>query len=235
MSEERANFSFGVNFQNSVLSLMLEDLDFADKALKYVPEDRLYSDAHKFLFTEIKKKWDKAGTVPSLIELEDKLKYIERHKRRMYKAFIEKIYETKIGDIDFIKDKLTEYARKSVFIKIFQDGQVLWNSKRHDDAYAYVLEGINDLYGISFNDDIALDIADFEDVRQRYLQKSLTHNNRIPTNIEQLDETLNGGLEKGELGVLLGEAKSGKSAGLVHMGCAALLNQGGRVAHFCFF
>jgi len=227
-----AEFTFGAAFQDSMLSLMISDLNFTHRAVQYVPEERLYSEQHKFLFNAIKNKFKKDGTAPSFIEIEDLIKFEERHTRRMLKSFAEKIYDTKVKDDSFIKESLTDYSRKNAFIDIFQSGQTLWNAREHDKAYAYLMEGINDLYGISFNDDVAIDIEEFEDYRIRYIQKSLLHNNRIPTGIPQVDELLNGGLEKGELGILLGGPKSGKSIGLIHMGCAALLAREGRVAHF---
>jgi len=186
-----------------------------------------------FLFKVIKEKFEKDGTVPSFVEVENAIKYMERHKRRMLKAFSSKIYDVKVSDESFIKESLTDYARKNSFIQIFQDGQTFWNAREHDKAYAYVMEGINNLYGISFNDDVAIGIEEFEDVRQRYIQKSLLRNNQVKTGIDQLDnEILNGGLEKGELAILLAEPKKGKSIGLIHMGVAALMTHTGRVAHF---
>jgi len=215
-----------------MLSLMITDLNFTNKVLKFVPEERLYSEAHKFLFKEIKIKFEKEGMIPSFVEIEDKIKFTERHKRRMLKNFSSNIYNLKVCDSEFIKEALTKYARKNAFIEIFQSGQVFWNARRHDEAYSFVMEGINDLYGISFKDDMSIGIEDFEDIRQRYVKKTLMESHRMPTGIDALDEILNGGLEKGELGILLAEPKKGKSIGLIHMGCATLLSGEGRVSHF---
>ena len=227
-----SEFAFDKGFQDEMLTLMIKDLSFTDKVVKYIPQERLYSDAHKFLFGEIKKKYEESGSVPSYIEIEDRLKHTERAKRRMFKNFSKDIYEGGIADGDFIKDKLTHYAKRSAFVELFQDSQVLYNAKKYEDAFALTMEGMGELYGISFSDDIAIDAGDFEGVRQRYIKSSLLVGNRVPTGIQVLDNILNGGLEKGELGILLAEAKRGKSIGLVHMGCVALMRGAGRVAHF---
>lgn len=225
-------FAFDKAFQNEMFSLMIRDLSFTDKVLKFIPEERLYSDAHKFLFKEIKKKYEKTGTIPSYVEIEDNLKFADKSKRRIYKNFCKDIYESGVADEDFIKASLTNFAKKSAFVEIFQNGQVLYNAKKFEDAFSITMEGINELYGISFNDDVAIDASEFEEVRQRYIKSSLLGGRRIPTGIEDLDNALNGGLEKGELGILLAEAKRGKSIGLIHMGCACLMRRSGRVAHF---
>jgi hypothetical protein len=215
-----------------MLALMLIDLSFCDKALKFVPEDRLHSEAHKWFFTFIGKKFDSTGVIPTMVEVEDKIKFMDRAKRRLFTAFAQRIFDIKVRDPDYIKDELTAYSRKSLFVGVFEEAQVRWNSKNHDDAYSFVMDGINSLYGISFRDELAVDVGEFETVRQRYLYAREKALKKVPTNIAQMDEILGGGLEKGELGILLAEPKKGKSIGLIHMGSAALQMRMGHVAHF---
>ena len=229
---EKTDFSFGAQFQECMFALMLRDLNFCEKAIKYVPEERLYSEAHTYMFEEIRKKMEIDGTSPSYIEFEDRLKYVERHKQRIFKTFINQIFDTNPIDPDFIKDNLTNYARKNVFVEVFQDAQTLWNTKKHDDAYQFTMEGMNALYGVSFKDDIAISISDFEEVRQRYLQQCLLRSRYIPTSIGPLDNVLSGGLEKGQLGIALAEAKKGKSIFLINIAAACLMMRFGRVAYF---
>ena len=140
MPKTRAEFTFGSAFQENVLALMLSDLNFTHRAIQHVPEERLYSEAHKFLFNAIKEKFEKDGTSPSFVQIEDMIKYAERHKRRMLKAFASKIYDLKVSDAGFIKDSLTDYARKTSFIQIFQDGQAFWNAREHDKVFKVVEE-----------------------------------------------------------------------------------------------
>jgi replicative DNA helicase len=226
------DFSFGQAFQSEMLALMLKDVGFALKVFRYIPAERLFSDNEKYLFERIKAKLDVSGTTPSYIEIEDHLKTVERHKRKVFQKFVEQTFDRKIPDPDFIKEKLTDYAKRNVFIDVFQTAQTFWNSKETDKAYQYTLEGINDLYGVNFKDDASIPIEKFEEHRQILMQKALLSSRKIPTMISPLDDTLRGGLEKGELGVILALPKKGKSIGLTHMGCAALMMRSGRVAHF---
>jgi len=232
MAKGFAEFSFGPEFQQEMLALMLQDANVAWKAIKHIPKERLYSDAHQYLFDRIKQRVERDNTLPTFVEIEDHLKTVEKHRRRMLKHFCKRIFDTTVKSSDFIKDKLTEYAKKNAFIETFQSAQTLYNSKKHQDAYDYVLNGIGDLYGISFKEDAGISINDFEDVRQLYVRSGAAAGNRIPTMIGPLDEILRGGLEKGELGIILAEPKKGKSIGLIHMGTAALKTLRGRVAHF---
>jgi len=225
-------FSFGVEFQEQMLAFMIEDSSFAQKVSESIPEERLYSEAHKYLFGLIKEKLKEEAESLTYVEVEDKLKKVERHKRRMLKTFCKKIFKTRAENPDFLKEKLTEYAKKNAFIDVFMTAQTFWNSKEHDNAYTYTMEGINQLYAINFQDDAIIPIQDFEERRRLYVAESLTSAKRMPTNIVGLDEVLRGGLEKGELGIALAEPKKGKSICLTHMGCAAIATRSGRVAHF---
>lgn len=227
-------FGFSSDFQEKMLALMLTDLTFAVKVTNYISEERLYSDGHKYLFNQIKQKVERSIEAPSMIEIEENLRKIERHKRRILKTFCTKVFGMKLSssEIEFIKTKMTEYSKKSVFVDVFQAAQTYWNSKNHEEAFRVTMEGMNDLYAVDFKDDSDLDISDFEEARQIYLFKAGTKRRHIPTQIDLLDEILRGGLERGEMGILLAQAKKGKSIGLVHMGAACLMMRFGRVAHF---
>jgi replicative DNA helicase len=227
-----AEFSFGPAFQEEMLALMIKDLSLAVKAVKHIPKERLYSEAHQYLFDRIAYRVGESGMTPTAVEIEDHLKTVEKHRRRMLKTFCDRIFAMEVKSEQFIKDKLTDYAKRSAFIDIFQGAQTLYNTKMQTEAYEHVMKGIGELYTINFKEDAAITIGQFEEIRQIYLHSMATSTRRIPTNIEPLDEILRGGLEKGELGILVAEPKKGKSIGLVHMGSAALMMRRGRVAHF---
>jgi KaiC/GvpD/RAD55 family RecA-like ATPase len=93
------------------------------------------------------------------------------------------------------------------------------------------MEAINRLHSISFRDDLSIPIADFEVIRKRYAHDLEKTGALIPTGIEPLDKVLGGGLERGRLGVIMAEAKKGKSICLLHMGATALMTRRGYIAH----
>ncbi len=214
-----------------MLALMLLDATFADKVGEVIPEEKLFSDSHKYLFNRIVKAIEVHHRPPTYIEIEDDAKKIEISKRKIILRFVKQIFDMKCADADFIKDKVTEYAKKNLFTFVFQEAQTLYNAGKVDDAYGFVTEGMGDLHSISLQDDANVTIGDFEVHRRRFTTESAISKRKIPTIIPPLDQTLKGGLEKGELGIILAEAKKGKSQTLVHFGVAGLLH-GFRVAHF---
>lgn len=224
-------FTFSKEFQESMLALMLIDPSFAEKVVKVIPEERLYSDSHKYLFKSIGESIELNQRPPTFLEIEDASKKIEITKRKIILRFIKQVFAHKVTDAEFIKERVTEYARKNLFVFVFQNAQTLWNTGKFDDAYDFVKDGIGDLHGISLKDDANVSIAEFENIRGLYATEITTSKRKIPTIIPPLDQILKGGLEKGELGIILAEAKKGKSQSLVHFGVAGLFH-GFKVAHF---
>jgi len=226
-------FSFGPSFQESMLALMLRDVSFADRCVRYVEAEYLHSDTHKWLFNQIEEKYRREGMVPEYVEIEDALKLEEKHKRRLFKSFAKKIYALSPGSMDFLKEQLTDFAKRTAFAELFQHGQTLYNAGEVDDAYTYVLEKINALHGVSFHDDQILAIEDFEAFRQQFMAQRAISHDKIPTGIPALDRILLGGLSRleGEMGCIIAPPKLGKSTALTHMGFMCLTTLSGHVGH----
>jgi len=226
-------FKYGAKFQDNMLSLMLKDVAFADKCLQFVPEEYLHSDAHKWLFEIINERYEVDGSIPSQVEVEELLRRIPKGKRRTLTRFVDRIVSNDPESPEYIRDELKDFARRAQFAELFAHGQTLYNAGEHDEAYLYVLEQINHLHAINFNQEETIDIELFEKVRNRYLSQIKITGGDVSTMIPDLDSVMAGGLSpvEGELGVLIAEAKTGKSIGLIHMGYAGAI-VGKKVAHF---
>ena len=122
MSKLKA-FTYGPEFQGQMLALMTRDLSFCSNVFSALSEDLLYSEAHKWLFKEIKEKFNSTGKLLTMIETEDHLKFMEKSKRRLYLGFAKEIFNKKIEDEDYIKIQVTDYAQRTMFIDVFKTAQ----------------------------------------------------------------------------------------------------------------
>ena len=59
--------SFGIGFQNCVLQGLITDRVFFEKSFETLKDDYFTSDAHKTLWTEIRKLFNKYNTPPSVL------------------------------------------------------------------------------------------------------------------------------------------------------------------------
>jgi len=224
-------FSYGKKFQESMLAHMMRDITFALRCCEHIEGSLLHSDAFQWIFKTIKKQIDTKTTVPTEIELEDALKYVEIHKRRLYAKVIEEIMEAKLSSYEFIQDRLTDYGRRIKYNEVFREAQVLYNMGKIEDAYEFTMKGMEDLYEITFNS--SSDVCDLEETRGIYMkQAAMSGGLTITTGIPELDEILGGGMERGRVGVLLAEPKKGKTIGLISKTCAAIRARNFNVVHF---
>ena len=228
MTGAEKSFPHTPEFQENMLALMLRDSGVASKATKYIPKERLYSEAHQYLFERIHSSVLSVGRSPTWLEIEDHLKTIERHRRKMLKNFCKRICELEPTDFEFTKASLTDYAKRCKFVDTFQEIQTLYNSGDRPRAFEAGLRQMTEVVSISFDEEEPIPIDDFEKVRLEYLAQDVK---RVATGLEKLDKIINGGLAAGELGGVLAAAKVGKSMMLVNIGYYAIIKNK-TVLHF---
>ena len=221
-------FQFGKHFQEQAVVYCFRNLAFAKKFLQHIPLDELPT-AHKFLLECIEKNIKAEGKIPNSLQIEDELKKIEPIHREAYRNTYQRLSGLVIEDSDFLKRELSEYAKKIKFFKIHLASEVKWNLGQFEEAYTLNSKGMAELFGISFRDDEIIPFEGFVDYLTTH--KNQEGGERVATGIPTLDEIMNGGLAKGELGIILGSPKMGKSLTLLHMAIQGLI-QGKFVGYF---
>jgi replicative DNA helicase len=131
-----------------------------------------------------------------------------------------------LGDLQYVKDKTLDFCKKQVLRQALEDSVKAISAENYDSVLSImkdaVAKGSPSTVGHVF----------FDDYEARF-----TKINRItcPTGIKELDkkDVLNGGLARGEIGVITAPTGVGKSHWLVQMGASAL-RVGKNVIHYTF-
>ena len=130
------------------------------------------------------------------------------------------------GDLGYVKDKTLDFCKKQALKEALEESVKLIAAEQYD-AVVNVMKD-----AISKGEAPSVGHIFFEDYDARFTQI-----NRMPcpTGIEHLDKQgiLNGGLGKGEIGVIVANTGVGKSHFLVHLGVEAL-TRGKNVLHYTF-
>ena len=130
------------------------------------------------------------------------------------------------GDLEYIKEKSLDFCRKQAMKEALEKSVELISQ----DKYDAVLDTMKQAVSVGLPTSVGHDF--FEDYEARFVKL-----NRLacPTGIEEIDEksVLNGGLGKGELGVIAANTGVGKSHMLVQFGAHAL-RVGKNVLHYTF-
>lgn len=130
------------------------------------------------------------------------------------------------GDLHYVKDKSLDFCKKQALKEALEESVKAIASEQYESVVGIMKEAIAKGNPSSLGHDF------FNDFEARFLKENRT---ACPTGIPHLDkkDVLNGGLGKGEIGVITAPTGVGKSHWLVAMGAAAL-QRGKNVIHYTF-
>jgi len=130
------------------------------------------------------------------------------------------------GDIKYVKDKALDFCKRQAFKFALEKAVEMVSS----DNFESVVDLMKDAVSIGMPNTTGHDF--FEDLEARFV---LVDRNVVATGLNVLDdkEVLNGGLGKGEIGVIMANSGVGKSHWLVAMGAEAVKRKK-NVLHYTF-
>ena len=220
--------SFGTNFQNCVLQAALIDREFFEKSFEVLKEEYFTSEAHKTIWLEIRKLFNKYNGPPSYEILKTEIAQYPEGELKESTINVLLDIETKVNrqEIEYAKDKSLEFCKnQSMKGAILQSVELL-----KEGRFEEIQKTIEDSLKISTEQDLGADYFDSFKSRQQVHARAC-----IPTGFPLLDanEVLDGGLANGELGVVMAPTGGGKSFFLVNLGYGALA-AGKNVIHYSF-
>ena len=226
-SQEQVSFSrYGKTFQEGLAALILEDRAFCDQ-IQEVLETEYFELKYLQVFVDkifsYKEKYNVHPTSKILttilrIELDEETDAVKKQTR----DFFARIYNTETKDAEFVKNTALDFCRKQVLKSAMIQSVSLLKSSSFDE----IAKVINDALKLGNDSDFGYDyIQDFE---KRFELKT---RDPITTGWDEIDALLQGGLGKGELGVVIAPTGAGKSMALVHLGTQAI-KTGKTVVHY---
>ena len=147
-----------------------------------------------------------------------------------YLDAISQMSDLEFHDIEYIKDKILSFGKRQALVDaILESAEIL--EKQPDTQYNKIETLVKDaiLVGEDTND-LGSDL--YEDIEERFLSYTSDEDviERIPTGMDMLDQCLNGGLGRTEMGVVVAPPGRGKTTALVSIGGAAI-EEGYNVLH----
>ena len=131
-----------------------------------------------------------------------------------------------MGDLEYVKEKALDFCKKQAFRGALEQAVDLIQTDKFDS----VMDLMRTALSVGTTPSIGHDL--FEDMEARFVTVS---RHPVPTGMEALDQKgiLNGGLGRGEIGVVAAPTGVGKSHMLVNLGAAAV-KRGKNVIHYTF-
>jgi replicative DNA helicase len=220
--------SFGKEFQEKLVSIILEDSIFASQICE-VLDTSFFELKYLQVFVEVIFKYkDTYGCFPNNSTIESVLRTeIEKQNpvtQKQVRDFFARILAGTIEDIDakYVKDKSLDFCKKQKLKEAMLKSVSLMESSSFDE----VSKIINGALKLGLDNEHGYDFM--KHFEERYKAKA---RNPVSTGWDVIDNLIQGGLGKGELGVVVAPTGAGKSMALVHLGSQAM-KQGKNVVYY---
>ena len=226
--EDKDNLKkFGSEFQYKCIGALMADKLFLEQIFDILSPDFFESDASKWIVKQIQDYYLEYKSAPTLNVFKVKTdEFDDRRDGVLKKSIIEQlktIYKHSTdSDIQFVKVEFLEFCRNQKF------KMAVFNSVDLIKVGEY--EKVKSLFDSAMKAGLERNLGHeyFEGVETRMSQMS---REGIKTNWPPIDQLIDGGLAKGELGFIVAPAGSGKSWLLARLGTEAM-KQGKNVVHF---
>lgn len=136
-------------------------------------------------------------------------------------------------DYEGLVKSFEEFVRQHRFVELYESVGDTYNEGKTDEAYSSFAKGAQELMSFTLRQALHDKIFKGFNVRfaTRLLDAAQHKEKTIPLGIDLLDYRMNGGPQRGESTLFLGDSGIGKSQLLIHAGIAAA-RRGFKVAHF---
>lgn len=203
----KSNLGFlGEKFQYKLTHEFMENHTFFED-LSSILDQNMFTDPNLKTFVGVMKNYfEREGNVPSYDMMEIELRDISHSDKEVetYLAIIERIRNTETDGVDRIRDLAEKFFRQQNIVKTANE--ILKIAGNGDvEKYDTCVGLLNDAMTQGIHNDFGEGVFD-------HIGETLSDDYRvpIPTGIEKIDEALEGGLGKGELGVIIGPTSFGK-------------------------
>lgn len=210
-------YEFDTKFQDMIASVIIKHYDKIS-SIRSIVFPEYFTDPLVRKLVSIGLEFNhKYKTPPTKTEL---ISFGDKHMDKELRSVTKRIYKKKVKNIEFVIDKMIQFAQFSAMKEAILDSSELVGSfenriqirDRIDEALK-VGADVNNI-GVSLIEGRQTRYID----RMRYSDT----NSKIGLGIPKLDKMLDGGLDRGELGMIMAPPKGFKTGTLVNIAVAAM-------------
>ena len=215
---------YGYSFQVKALSAMFSDRSFLQQIADIIQAEYFESDANSWLLDIILTHFREYKTPPSHDVLKVKITEIDDDilKTSIMEQLKEVFRYIESDDLKFVKDEILRFCKNQEIKHAIMDSVNLLKIGNYDE----IKSKIDSAMKAGADTDIGHEYKN--DVIARYTNSA---RDTITTGWDVIDDLMDGGLAKGELGVVMAPAGIGKSWMLINIGANAV-KRGKTVIHY---
>jgi len=212
---------YGKRFQRHVVACMSRIPEFAARVYEILDPEYFSDESSADAIAFLRVYWQQYNALPSAATLVQELEDED---------FVAETYADDIDDVAYVTDEMVEYCRDRAMQNAVLESAELIKNGKHDEVRGKIDAAL--MVGTDFGD-MGDWLHDIEGREKRYLVPE--SRDVVPTGMSHIDEILRGGVERGELGVIMAPTKRGKSFMLANIGYGAISRLVGvNAVHYSF-
>jgi replicative DNA helicase len=214
---------FGHDFQVKCITALVTDKTFIERLSDIINPADFENDAHQWIIKETLKYFLEYKELPTKIVFKTKGEAIENEllKQSVATQLSAAMHNANATDLNFVKEQYLEFCKNQKIKTAILD------SVEHLKIgnYEHIKHSIDEALKAGMERNVGHDY--FNEVEKRM---SIMARDSVKTNWTEIDTLMDGGLAKGELGIIVAPAGIGKSWLLAKLGAEAM-KQGKNVLH----
>jgi replicative DNA helicase len=218
--------NLGFSFQQSLIKSIIENKKYGETIIDVLESRYFDNTSFKFIMENVKELFKTYNTIPNYDTVEQKLMAEGGNDSTKHVDTLEAIKQLDVNT-EYIQDTALNFCKQQNLKKKLKDVHNIIDNGEFE-SYNKIEEIIQKALQIGLMNDDGTDV--FEDI-----DLALEKDNRLPiaTGIVGIDNLLEGGLGRGELGIVLAPTGTGKTTLLTKMSNTAY-NQGYNVLQVFF-
>ena len=216
--------SYGYSFQIKVITALLTDKSFLQQISDMLQAKYFESDANNWIVTTIQEYFEEYKSSPTLEVMKVKMEKVDNDvlKTQIVQHLKDAWKFTEAQDLEYIKDQALDFCKNQEIKRAILSSVELLKVGRYDE----IKSNIDNAMKAGADKDIGHDYM--TEIESRYTDAVRFVQ---PTPWDVINELTDGGLGKGELGVMVAPAGIGKSWALMNIGADAV-KKGKTVLHY---
>ena len=206
---------YGTSFQSKIISSLLTDVKFVKQIIDILEVSYFDTDSNKFLVKSIKDYFVKYKSQPTMESIKVMVDDVENGvlKGAIVDSLRGAWQHREDPDLEFVKEKTLEFCKNQIMKNAIMQSVELLETQQYDEIKVII--------------DKAMTAGMERDIGHEYItgfEERMTKQARdtLPTAWDSVNDLIDGGLGKGELGVIVAPAGIGKSWTLQAIGTHAV-------------
>ena len=213
-----------MRIEQAILNHLINDEEYARKVLPFIKSEYFQDPSEKLLVDKIVEYSSEYNSIPTREALTVELDRDDKITDEQFKSSTELVSNLILEErtsLEWLLDSTEEFCQERAVYNAIMDSIQIIDGKDSNMGKGAIPEILTKALAVSFDAHIGHDfLEDFDERYEFYHRKE----ERVPFDIELLNEITNGGLPKKSLNIILAGTGVGKSLAMCHMASANLMD-----------